>query len=969
MALRTLPLIFVAVLTVAALPALAQPVAAPPPQVPMLRIEPGMHTARIDSIGVNDACTLLATGSHDKTVRLWRLPEGKLVRTLRPPIGPGNDGKINAVALAPDGTWVAAGGWDTAWSTEKSHHVYIFAAATGALIARLGPLSDAIVHLAVSPDGRFLAATLSGGQGLRVWEKTGAGAASWRLAASDSEYGGQGASGAAFDRAGALYTVADDGRLRRYAHGLQGRPRSMATRGGKRPNSVAVHPSGEGVAVGYTDVTAVDVYDATTLGWRFAADTKTATNGNLGRVAWSADGTRLYAGGRFGAGGLNPIVAWDRAGKGRARELRGPGDTIMHLLPCGSGVAMGAGDPAFGLIAPDGRRLAWKEGLQADFRGQRGERGLAVASDGRRVRFGLEQGGARPVLFDLAAEALADAPDRPGNLDTPDTASLPVTDWINNRSPKLGGTPIALEKLERSRALAIAPDRQRFVLGTEWSLRSYDSTGKLLWRKEVPDTTLGVNITRDGRLALAAYGDGTIRWHRLTDGEELLALFVHKADRRWVAWTPKGYYMASPGAESLIGWHVNRGWSKASRFFSADRFRAQFNRPDIVKLALAALDEAKAIEQANKGNGLKRAEEDVRKLAPPIVVIQSPGDGSTFRTPEVTIEYNIDSETGQPISKVEHSINGAALGARLVAEAVTGKVSSQSVTLSLPPRDVTVCLVAYESDRASEPACRLLRWDGAKPGQEGLKRLRALFVGVNKYANLRELQLANKDATDLAALFKSHEGRSYSRIEAKVLTDAKRADVIEGLEWLEQGTDGGDVNLLFLAGHGTTDGRQLFYFMAADSDPDKLRATAVSTEDILRTIRALKGARIVMLDTCRAGASTDTVALAAPSSVDMNKTPNQIGDKSLGVLLYASAQGRQVSLEYPEWGNGAFTKAMIEGLGGAADSGKLGYVDSEELSLYVRRRVIALTREKGLVQEPVRVKPDAAPEMKLVLLK
>jgi len=87
------------------------------------------------------------------------------------------------------------------------------------------------------------------------------------------------------------------------------------------------------------------------------------------------------------------------------------------------------------------------------------------------------------------------------------------------------------------------------------------------------------------------------------------------------------------------------------------------------------------------------------------------------------------------------------------------------------------------------------------------------------------------------------------------------------------------------------------------------------------------------------------------------------------VLLYASAQGRQVSLEYPEWGNGAFTKAMIEGLGGAADSGKLGYVDSEELSLYVRRRVIALTREKGLVQEPVRVKPDAAPEMKLVLLK
>src|SRR5262245_13620943 len=59
----------------------------PPPQEPILRIDPGMHTARINRIGVDAACTGLATGSYDKTVRLWRLPEGKLLRTPRPPIG------------------------------------------------------------------------------------------------------------------------------------------------------------------------------------------------------------------------------------------------------------------------------------------------------------------------------------------------------------------------------------------------------------------------------------------------------------------------------------------------------------------------------------------------------------------------------------------------------------------------------------------------------------------------------------------------------------------------------------------------------------------------------------------------------------------------------------------------------------------------------------------------------------------
>jgi uncharacterized caspase-like protein len=69
----------------------------------------------------------------------------------------------------------------------------------------------------------------------------------------------------------------------------------------------------------------------------------------------------------------------------------------------------------------------------------------------------------------------------------------------------------------------------------------------------------------------------------------------------------------------------------------------------------------------------------------------------------------------------------------------------------------------------------------------------------------------------------------------RVLPDAKRIDVIRGLDWLEKGSEEGDVNLLFLAGHGATI-EQDFYFMAVDSDPDEARATAVSKDDILRTI-------------------------------------------------------------------------------------------------------------------------------------
>ena len=114
--------------------------------------------------------------------------------------------------------------------------VYIFEAATGRLVTRLGRLGNVINHLAFSPDGSRLAATLGGGEGMRLWETAG-----WRLLAEDKDYGGKDSYGAAFDGANRLYTVAYDGQIRRY--GADGRLEAKApTQGGKEPFSVAVHP-------------------------------------------------------------------------------------------------------------------------------------------------------------------------------------------------------------------------------------------------------------------------------------------------------------------------------------------------------------------------------------------------------------------------------------------------------------------------------------------------------------------------------------------------------------------------------------------------------------------------------------------------------------------------------------------------------------------------------------------------------
>ena len=110
-----------------------------PSAEPMLRVETGMHLARITEISVDAKRQLLLTVSFDKTARLWSLRDGKPTTVLRPPIGGGDEGKLYTGALSPDGKLAAVAGW-TGYEWDQSFSVYLFETSSGRMVRRLPKL-------------------------------------------------------------------------------------------------------------------------------------------------------------------------------------------------------------------------------------------------------------------------------------------------------------------------------------------------------------------------------------------------------------------------------------------------------------------------------------------------------------------------------------------------------------------------------------------------------------------------------------------------------------------------------------------------------------------------------------------------------------------------------------------------------------------------------------------------------------
>ena len=335
----------------AAATALDDAIKACPDQRPFLRIETGMHTGPINRIAADSACSLLATTSDDKTVRLWSLPDGKLHQVMRLPMGEGDSGKTWAIRISPHAQLMGLSrqdGFSLGDGTAAALYLYQIGKTGEPSLLRRTTFGSRVIAIAFSGDESRLAVGFKGPQGAGVV----AGAQGGRVIdvksghelLADADYQSD-VIGLAFAPDGALIASSWDGQLRRYGPDLKLTAKRAAP-DGEKPSGIAIDPAGRRVAIGYMDEAAVSILDAKTLVPLAKTQTSDLDHGDFFSVAWSHNGATLIAGGTATARRQdewrNFLRRFDRDGRSQGADIGVSGDTIMDIQPCGQGFAFAA---------------------------------------------------------------------------------------------------------------------------------------------------------------------------------------------------------------------------------------------------------------------------------------------------------------------------------------------------------------------------------------------------------------------------------------------------------------------------------------------------------------------------------------------------------------------------------------------------------------------------------------------------
>ena len=952
---------------------------------PILRIETGGHVGNISSVASDRDGRIIATASNDKTVRVWETGTGRLLATLRVPIDSDREGSLGAVAVSPDGRLVATGGvTGKAW--DESFCVYLFDVKTEKLLMRVSGVSQVIRSLKFTPDGKLLAIASGStvGELLVVQVDNGRVAARHRFASSCDDVD--------ISLQGAMAVVTKGGFLFLYPSPLDKEPRKVQLIGDSAPVSCVFNPQGTQLAIGYAALLAVGLVQVETLDMQLQRPAiKYAPQYTISTIAWSRDGEVLYASGQPNQKKSKYIFAWNRKGTGTESHLFIPLEVITKtnglVVTQKGNLFFAVGLSGLGELDADGKLRYFRPVERASF--QKNHDYFAVSADGAIVRFSYTPYSQDRAAFNILTRTFekAEQIDDLVFLPTRTTEYIDLQFWdswgIQSKvMPKLNRRPLPDFRNTREQpfSFGISPDGESFFIGTNITLRKYNRFGHLLWQRPLPAAAYALAISRDSTYLLAGLGDGTIHWYAQTDGKEQIAFFPHPDQQRWVAWTPEGYFDASPGSAELIGYHINQGKDKEAKFIPMSYLYDVFYRPDIIQARFKGED-IKELVTLTAEEALKSPPPEIRFTTVPATTadamtklcyqVKNVGGGigelRLFQNGKLIRSDGYYRESVKK-EKADHlqlaSVNSRALYTDLRSLAIKekkpsgaavtkdkGDLVNECVELETISGENEISLAAFNAPNTVQSFLQTTSFLSTRTADE--PHLYILAVGIDRYRDSGiNLKYAAKDAKDFINRLPEKARTLYKSQHIHLVTlsneQAGKQHILQAINELAGKVKHGDGFIFFNASHGVLLQNQ-YYIVTADYNGNLDSADSlISSNEIVEISKKIKSlSQLFIFDTCHAGGVDNIVS-------GLYDARMSVLAKKMGLHIYASAGSVQTAMDGYK-GNGLYTYTLLQGIdnGRDVDRGRDGSVTVKDLGLYSQEKTTELSTKLGRPQTPL----------------
>lgn len=487
----------------------------------------------------------------------------------------------------------------------------------------------------------------------------------------------------------------------------------------------------------------------------------------------------------------------------------------------------------------------------------------------------------------------------------------------------------------------------------------------------------------DGRFLISGAKDGAIRlWDGHTGKEHVSLLAIGRDD--YVAVTPDQYYRISKHGIKGVAFRVD------GTLYPFDQFDLRFNRPDIILDRLGQASPRlihsyrQAYEKRLRKMGLTQERLGTDMHLPEVEIINRNVPASVT-TPTLSLHIKA-RDTAYPLDRLNVYVNDVPVHG-------TAGLPFSNQNTAMDERELTIPLVSgrnkIQVSVMNQQGTESLRqtvytiYSAATIPQD----LYVVAIGVSQYKNpAYDLRFAAKDAQDVIQAYQATH-HPWSNIHVLPLTNdlATREEILKAKNWLMQ-SQVHDLVIVFAAGHGMTDEAANYYFGTYDIDADNPAGNGLPYEEfefLLDGIPALK--KVLLLDTCFSGeiendapvllketqpnvkqtgqvtmrafkpirgislvpdtGSEGTVERLSPDVIRFQQDWFADLRRGTGAAVISSSSGNEYSLEGPQWGNGVFTYALLQGLKNRqADANTDQRITVSELQSFVIDQVRELTQ-------------------------